>query len=645
MIETILSRQNPSPSSQNPEITSLQRTVDDLTSSFITQATNPQILTAMMVGGAAYRFGRMRMMGANWARQAAPLQRSLSIGFGLSSEVVAFEFTHRTLLTLSPHPPSGHPLPGGEGGGEGSRSLWSWSGPYGWKEGLLTSFVTFGTLKGFGRLSQGQNLILQHLVQDSGMVLGHHVIHQAGLSPRPEGSLAEQFLHAETTNLQMKGGLGLVHALSGGRILAMERGLDLMIRSQQGMEGPAFPSLSFAAAGASPSGGAQGRGLSSHEGTKIKTPLILMSTQEGEGKSRGKIIAPPKEGERGEFEIGGSVDLDQFYGRGGGSDADTVKLKMEPTQIRWKARPEDKWQKISPEFLEGANVIGKPVLDSQGRVTLRLQGVDAPELHYPASPVETLEEASPRAQARWENALFRQHGAYRATVALVGMLSTYATQSRPNKIKARAHAWVGSPADLFDVYGRFVSELLLGAEGESLNLWLLKKGWGIPAFYTSMSANEIQTLREAAVKAREKGLGLWPRYREQLVDFDPEVRLPKKEEPPLVPKGDEGTFHLPKLFRRQVHFEVNRRAGLLRLRSLHSFLEEREEYWLPTEEYLRGAPTSALRPLSELIDKSGAVLYNPEEMVFVERNSSLSDSKGEKILTFETETPKKSRKR
>jgi hypothetical protein len=224
------------------------------------------------------------------------------------------------------------------------------------------------------------------------------------------------------------------------------------------------------------------------------------------------------------------------------------------------------------------------------------------------------------------------------------MLSTYVTKGQADKIKARAHAWIDSPSDLFDVYGRFVSELLLGSQGESLNRWLLKKGWALPAFYTSMSASEIESLREASAEARKKDLGLWPRYRDRLVPFDPEIRLPRKEEAPLVAKKDEGSFHLPKLFRRQVHFEVNRRAGLLRLRSLHSFLEEREEYWLPTEDYLRGTTSKGLHTLDELIDSNGKVLYDPEEMVFVERNSSLLDSKGKKILSFGKERPAKSRR-
>jgi hypothetical protein len=228
--DTILSR-----SPQNlTEPSHSQTQADQLVSGFLSQATDWKSLAAMTAGGLAYRWGKISVMSSSLGTQlrhvaAMPL-RGFAIAFGLSSEVTAFELTQRTLHTIegehisSPlqdlSPVTRHP----------SR-LWSWSGPGGWKEGWLTSFVTFGTLKGFGKLAEGQNVILQHGFQDAGMVLGHRLIYQGGLGLKPEGTLSEQFLHAGVTNLQISAGMALGHSMTGGRIFALERGMDLHLAS------------------------------------------------------------------------------------------------------------------------------------------------------------------------------------------------------------------------------------------------------------------------------------------------------------------------------------------------------------------------------------------------------------------------------
>jgi hypothetical protein len=53
-----------------------------------------------------------------------------------------------------------------------------------------------------------------------------------GLVPRPEGSLAEQFLEAERTNLSMGAGAALLHS-AFPRMGALERSLDLNLQSLQ----------------------------------------------------------------------------------------------------------------------------------------------------------------------------------------------------------------------------------------------------------------------------------------------------------------------------------------------------------------------------------------------------------------------------
>jgi hypothetical protein len=199
---------------------SFQNQIEQLTSGFIEQATDVKTLTAMVSGGLAYRLGKSGVIALGVGRISALPLRVMAVGMGLSTEVTAFEFTNRTLTSLSLE---------GEGRGEGGpSSLWKWNGPAGWKQGLLSSAATFGLLKGAGSLAQGQNILVQHLFQDAAMVAGHQVLAALKVAPKPEGTIAEQLVHTEATNLQMEAGRELVHGLFPG-IASRERGLNSIL--------------------------------------------------------------------------------------------------------------------------------------------------------------------------------------------------------------------------------------------------------------------------------------------------------------------------------------------------------------------------------------------------------------------------------
>jgi PAS domain S-box-containing protein len=193
-------------------LTSLQSQVDGLVGSFAQQAADWRSLASMMMGGMAYRMGRVGVMSTG-----VRSSQILSVGIGLGAEVTAFEMTNRSLTSLT-------------GGSSLNPNLWRWEGQGGIRQGLLSSLVTFGSLKGAGRLAQGENVVVQHLLQDTGMVLGHQISGAFEITPRPRGSLIEQFLHAEATNLQLGAGMALGHSLTGGRIMVLERGMDLSFK-------------------------------------------------------------------------------------------------------------------------------------------------------------------------------------------------------------------------------------------------------------------------------------------------------------------------------------------------------------------------------------------------------------------------------
>src|SRR4030095_4682525 len=187
-------------------LTRLQAHVDDFVGLFSEQSTDWKTLAAFTAGGFAWRTGRLGL--------ASLLEGSFgklaSVVAGLGSEAAAFEMT--------------------QGGVNSDARLWRWNGAHGLKAGLLSSTLTFGSLKGLGRIAQGENILVQHLLQNTAMVGSHQVASGLGWMSKPQGSLAEQFLHSEATLLQIGAAGALIPALAPS-LNAAERGLDLSLKT------------------------------------------------------------------------------------------------------------------------------------------------------------------------------------------------------------------------------------------------------------------------------------------------------------------------------------------------------------------------------------------------------------------------------
>ncbi|MFO1519850.1 MAG: hypothetical protein U1F57_09350 [bacterium] len=220
--ESVLSRSKESASPFRPALTVTQNLVDQMMGRFVEEATDVKSLSALMAGGIAYRLGKVAALTTPLKNLPfAPLRHGLAGTAGLSLEVTVFEGVKGVLSSFLE----------GEVPRQGEKISPQPSKSY-WKD-WLSSFLNFGTLKLFGHFSQGQNFLFQHLVQDTAMVAGNHLIYKAGLGEKPEGALAEQFLRAEITNLQLAAGTSFAHHVTGGRLLALERGLDLAIQAKE----------------------------------------------------------------------------------------------------------------------------------------------------------------------------------------------------------------------------------------------------------------------------------------------------------------------------------------------------------------------------------------------------------------------------
>ncbi|MBL7686078.1 MAG: hypothetical protein JNK65_08615, partial [Deltaproteobacteria bacterium] len=172
--ETLLSRLSETGLHEEANLSSFQQSLNQSVAGFTHQLTDLQTIAPMMAGSVAYRLfrsGSLALMGSNLP------SRMFSTVIGLAGEVTVFEEGNRLML------PSPQPSPlAGEGRGEGG--FWTR-----WRH----SFVNFGLLKFGGHLGAGQNLFVQHLMQDSAMVVGNYATAALNLGAQPEGNLFEQF--------------------------------------------------------------------------------------------------------------------------------------------------------------------------------------------------------------------------------------------------------------------------------------------------------------------------------------------------------------------------------------------------------------------------------------------------------------------
>lgn len=209
-------------------LTPAQVEVDELLCNFSEQASDWHNLTAMMMGGLANRLAKIGVLGA--ASSAPTMARVLAPTIGLFAEVSAYRGTNQIFDSVgarSPRSGSGNPTPTMFG-----------------KE-FLTDYLNFATLKIFGNISVGQNPLLAHALQDGGMVAGHQITYSLALTTKPEGSIAQQFIEAETMNLAMSAGMSLGHFVTGRTFTQFEKALELQSKSYREVPSPALIPLQF----------------------------------------------------------------------------------------------------------------------------------------------------------------------------------------------------------------------------------------------------------------------------------------------------------------------------------------------------------------------------------------------------------------
>jgi endonuclease YncB( thermonuclease family) len=326
----------------------------------------------------------------------------------------------------------------------------------------------------------------------------------------------------------------------------------------------------------------------------------------------------------GLLEVDGSIDLAQFW-PAGSSDADTTKVHVDVGAGAFRFRPHPGALLRVTHAFDNAKVKGAATYDAvkNGKITIRLQGLDAPELHYrPAAAKKRADRTDEQHELylKW-NLEFRQYLAETATVALAGFLGGIGNSPLPCKIRTA----VDNPDDVFDTYGRLVGNIYVQTNGgeQDVNHWIVGRGLAVPAFYSSMSEQEITTLVDLANDAYQADLGLWPHLNDlvRAADFDLGLVFRGKGVA-LNSAADVGDVILPKLFRRLATYVVNRKAKMVS-GTFENYLRSKRssDSVHLTEEFLtQGAAAAPVHYLDEFV-QGGVTTVWPEELVFREKPS------------------------
>lgn len=308
------------------------------------------------------------------------------------------------------------------------------------------------------------------------------------------------------------------------------------------------------------------------------------------------------------LKLSGTIDTAQFWPHGE-SDADTVKVSIAGQASPWK------YNNKTTRAFDGAIVHGKvrkPVADKQNRVTIRLQGIDAPELHYPPKN-------------------YRQPLGESATVALGKLAASIGKQIVPCQVTTQ----VEKPNDVFDTYGRMVGDVWLTIKGKAANInhWLAKQGWAFPTFYTSMTSDEINQIIELSEAARKSKKNIWRQYSSKIGPLDTTLLFRKNGQP----GADKGPVVLPKLFRRLCGWQVAKAKGDSNATTLKAFLDEAKppDLFYSTKDILEHSIHSATQErLSSVVGSGDVLQLLPKDMTFSEKTSTLVGPDGKKILNW-----------
>lgn len=328
------------------------------------------------------------------------------------------------------------------------------------------------------------------------------------------------------------------------------------------------------------------------------------------------------------------MDLAQFW-QEGKSDADTVKVLIK-TRDAFQYRSNTNTPFKVTHVFENSKVVGKvkkSPIDTKGYLTIRLQGIDAPELHYSPSPISKKEKnictKDQLDTFKNLNKEYRQHFGETATVKLHDLLKELGS----NILECTVKTAVNEPNDVFDTYGRFIGDVIVKSNNKELNInrWLVENGWAFPTFYVSMSSEEIIDITMAAKQGHKNKNGIWKHYSANVGKFDFDLTFRNHGQPDA--KSDVGQVIMPKIFRRQCTYSAYQKAKIFR-GSFVSYLTKHQDACFLTKDILKKGISASKPYFFNMFFENSKFTKQPQDLTLSEKPSTLIDASGKKILKW-----------
>ncbi len=323
------------------------------------------------------------------------------------------------------------------------------------------------------------------------------------------------------------------------------------------------------------------------------------------------------------LEISGSIDLAQFWPNGK-SDADTTKLMLTVTPDSVRIRLAGQMRFKTTLAYEGAGipgkkdaVTGKSKIESvikNGTITIRLQRIDAPELHY--RPDAKGSDGKLKGTGLIKD--YRQHQAETAVVKLAKFLKSFNNNPLPCKFVSELKVSEG-PGAAIDKYGRFVGDIIL-PDGTNLNLWLLEQGLAVVALYDSMLPQEIDESIASWQAGRKNREGIARLYNDRFNKFDPSLEF-RAVGSAIRDEGDRKFLH-PKFYRRQTTWWAFTQVDAFNGDFTDWLTQKAEKCWYLPEFRELGSKATKY-PLYEREFDGDGIGWQPEDFIFAESASSI----------------------
>ncbi|TIW68546.1 MAG: hypothetical protein E5V60_04515 [Mesorhizobium sp.] len=371
----------------------------------------------------------------------------------------------------------------------------------------------------------------------------------------------------------------------------------------------------------------------------------------------------------GFVDILGTVDIFQYWPHGP-SDVDTLKFNPDLASAQYFANGTttsvgaffERGGTFQPDDNNPGEEKFRSILRKAGGVSLsvRLQGIDAPETHYSPNYREGMFDGD---YAKWVAKHIARQKSYRQPYgklctdffanglrALLGVGSFNSATPEvlvPAKVRILADGINGA----VDVYGRVIGYVTLIGNGQEivLNDYALSQGFAFCSFYGSMAIDEMRRLTELFAAHGASGAPrsqLRSNVSNQLRDFEPELWTTKSMRDTDRDENGADAFRSrcfdPKLFRRCVDW-IGRKEALGESTALLDYMRSNDEEIVLLSDFVAAKGDwnkSRKFAMGSLIAKDGAFSYKNGEVVFKSRPVEIVNDKRQPLPeTFLTPYP------